>query len=396
MLSNLSTQHVASTAHFKNFEAIRLYAAMFVIATHTGFERFFGWMDFLMDIFFMMSAFLIVRSMFSIQTAGGGFRRFFWFRFLRLAPVFFLTLTLYEAGSLATCFGLFKPLGFLGSQCALLGDTYPYWLFIQNIDLMVLGTDIFPRPWGLNHFWSLVLEEHFYMLAGILFFIGGLKGVGKLSPNHLLIALIAYSCVRLIHPFHYWTIAGRLDAFVIGALCGLYVYPNKSSDNPLSFQNEKILNLAFYSSIIVTSIYAFLYVKNPATVFDTIFFKYFQAFRPLASSIIVFQLLRTLTAMECSGIPLIPQRLNCAYPAICTLGAASYEIYVIHFPVASFLGRLNIVDAGWPLFALVLAITLPTAILAYKYVSLPVLRLRGKHLKTYSRSRSPLRDMFNR
>ncbi len=101
------------------------------------------------DLFFVLSGFLITRILLVDRDAGVPVRHFLARRFLRIFPIYYLLL------------GVFAAIGFLGLYrlepalpwaTAYLGNYYIFqWAY--------------PNAYGLlDHTWSLCVEEHFYLL----------------------------------------------------------------------------------------------------------------------------------------------------------------------------------------------------------------------------------------
>lgn len=105
----------------------------------------FGWSG--VDLFFVLSGYLIAAQLFRQMTSEGGIslRQFFLKRFFRILPAFWVTLVLYY------------NVPFLRERESL----PPLWKFLtftQN-----LGLDLrFHRTF--SHAWSLCVEEHFYLV----------------------------------------------------------------------------------------------------------------------------------------------------------------------------------------------------------------------------------------
>lgn len=176
----------------------------------------FGWTG--VDLFFVLSGFLIASQLFSSLSKTGRipFRDFFIKRFFRIIPPFLLVLALY----------VFIP--FFRERESL----PPLWRFLtftQNfgLDLSVHGT--------FSHAWSLCIEEQFYLLLPFLLY--AFHGFQKIRyPVALLIALlvliilIRWICWQLFvlpslsqpnffvlwHKFIYYPTYTRLDGLLVG------------------------------------------------------------------------------------------------------------------------------------------------------------------------------------
>jgi len=115
---------------------------------HNSFESFF----IAVDLFFVLSGFLITSIL--IRTRGGEayLRQFYWRRILRIAPAYIM--------AMLVCFVVLPRFTDPASAKALHDATLPHLLYLQNLFAAVRG----PMPSELSHFWSLAIEEQFYLL----------------------------------------------------------------------------------------------------------------------------------------------------------------------------------------------------------------------------------------
>lgn len=108
----------------------------------------FGWTG--VDLFFVLSGFLISSQLFASMKAGQfiSFKTFFLKRFFRIIPAFAVTLALYF------CFPFFR-------EKEALPPLWKFLTFTQNIGLNIKDFGTF------SHAWSLCVEEHFYLFLPI-------------------------------------------------------------------------------------------------------------------------------------------------------------------------------------------------------------------------------------
>ena len=182
-------------------------AADISMPSATGVPRAFqlfahlGWIG--VQLFFALSGFLITLGLLRSRAAPHYFRDFYAKRALRILPLYYGVL-------FATLIVLphipFKHLAIqTQGQSAL-------WLFTTNWTQSV--------PYGFVHFWSLAVEEQFYLLWPFIIWKG--------TPRHLLFACIWIAggalllrCVLLGAGADWWTLysntACRMDALALGA-----------------------------------------------------------------------------------------------------------------------------------------------------------------------------------
>jgi peptidoglycan/LPS O-acetylase OafA/YrhL len=114
------------------------------------------------DLFFVLSGFLITGILYDARNQPHYFRNFYMRRFLRIFPLYY--------GVLALVFFVAPLIPLLG------GPTLDYlldrqawaWLYGVNIYIARAGDWSFSY---LNHFWSLSVEEHFYVFWPLIVFL---------------------------------------------------------------------------------------------------------------------------------------------------------------------------------------------------------------------------------
>lgn len=162
------------------------------------------------DLFFVLSGFLITRILISEKGGKYFFRNFYIRRTLRIFPLYYLFLII-----------LFFIVPLFNSTTTKLSETWWFWIYLQNIPL----TFNLPLD-GPNHFWSLAVEEHFYLLWPLIVFFLNKKQLLKIS----LIIIIFSIIVRFIFiqndiGVFYFTFC-RLDALAFGTLLACYESEN--------------------------------------------------------------------------------------------------------------------------------------------------------------------------
>ena len=121
-----------------------------------------GWIG--VQLFFALSGFLITKGLLETQGQPGYFRNFYAKRALRILPLYYTVLVV-----------LLLVLPGLGAHVPYrLDHQAPLWLFTGNW-LPAL-------PLGFGHFWSLAVEEQFYLLWPLVVF--------RLAPRRLLTACL--------------------------------------------------------------------------------------------------------------------------------------------------------------------------------------------------------------
>lgn len=108
------------------------------------------------SLFFVLSGFLITRILISTKDSPRYFYNFYLRRTVRIFPLYYLFLVIYY---------FIRPLLIPEATVPSAGEQAYYWLYLQDF------SETF--DWlakGPSHYWSLAIEEHFYMFWPLLVF----------------------------------------------------------------------------------------------------------------------------------------------------------------------------------------------------------------------------------
>ena len=113
------------------------------------------------DLFFVLSGFLITGILYDSRASPSYFRRFYMRRVLRIFPLYY--------GVLAVVFFVLPLVPALrGSEIAGLREQQAWaWLYGVNVYLAIQGGWVLSY---IEHFWSLAVEEHFYLFWPLVVF----------------------------------------------------------------------------------------------------------------------------------------------------------------------------------------------------------------------------------
>jgi peptidoglycan/LPS O-acetylase OafA/YrhL len=155
-----------------------------------------GWYG--VDMFFILSGFLITWILaVEVETTGTvDLGRFYRARTLRLLPAYLSTILLVLVG--AHLFQIAQ-----GNESYRLARLWPLFL-CYTLNIWMAATAIW--PWGVSHFWSLCVEEHFYLSWSIIMKRCGLRRVLKMS----LFAIPIVAAYRI--GWYLWMNSGHLAA----------------------------------------------------------------------------------------------------------------------------------------------------------------------------------------
>lgn len=225
MPSNIRRQQVPSPElhHLKALDGIRGFAILMVLATHCfesntvgrGFALHlvgqalecgrFG-----VDLFFVLSGFLITGILIDTRHDPRFFKNFFGRRALRIFPLYYGVL-----GTLLICTMI---LHWRWDGMAPLLLTYLQNLRPFAIDTLAVGPGI-----SLFHFWSLAIEEQFYLLWPLVVYAlrGSLRGVAFFTLLGSGVVLLLRLWLTFEHTPYLWihmSLPTRADSLLLGGL----------------------------------------------------------------------------------------------------------------------------------------------------------------------------------
>ncbi|HKB45330.1 MAG TPA: acyltransferase, partial [Chitinophagaceae bacterium] len=146
---------ISKRNHYPALDGLRGIAILLVVFLHNfRFMNyfFFGWLG--VDLFFVLSGFLITDILMNTLQEPHFLRNFYMRRVLRIFPLYYLTLIicLYILPAITS---LYLDMRYYQSNQLWL------WLYMQN------WLYVFKEPFGaqmLLHLWSLAVEEQFYLI----------------------------------------------------------------------------------------------------------------------------------------------------------------------------------------------------------------------------------------
>jgi peptidoglycan/LPS O-acetylase OafA/YrhL len=209
-----------ASARVPALDGVRGLAILAVLAGHfsawLGYQsRFFqfGWLG--VDLFFALSGYLITGIL--IDTAGspGYFRSFYARRTLRIFPLYYAVLAAVFFGGPALGATANPEFRRLASEQLWL------WLYASNVGNVFIKPFEFRAGWlELRHFWSLAVEEHFYLVWPAFLLYSG----RRFSRACIMVILAVILCRLAMVVYGAWwgevsTLTWcRADALAAGAL----------------------------------------------------------------------------------------------------------------------------------------------------------------------------------
>jgi peptidoglycan/LPS O-acetylase OafA/YrhL len=317
-----------------------------------------GWIG--VDLFFVLSGFLITAILLDTSDTQNYFRSFYIRRILRIFPLYYVSIALW------TLAAWLSPSNRAESDHAV--STLSYWLYMQNW-LPIFGIS---PPKFLIHFWSLAVEEQFYLIWPILIRFAATRGGAHiLCLITVLVAVLLRTVLVLLDATEvafYFTLS-RMDALAIGAFVAVCF---KLQGTLARFRRSGVV-LFFTGSVIVLLIMfqqQGFYNLNPVVLLAGVF--------PLG---IVFGCF-VIVLLTSPGFGLL--RVFFRNRVLRVFGRISYGIYVFHWPIILISKKEwpEIINDFWLCQILFLVFvtmsSMALAYVSYRYFESPILRQKLK------------------
>lgn len=355
--------------HYPALDGLRGVAILLVVFLHNfGFMNyfFFGWLG--VDLFFVLSGFLITEILLNTVGKPGFLKNFYMRRILRIFPLFYLALVI--------CLLILPNIKSLHLNTDYYtGNQVWLWTYLQN------WLYVFKEPYGdkiLLHTWSLAVEEQFYMFWPLLVLL--LK-----KPRYLLTAMLFILVSVCVARFVIWNYQvedlaysslytfTRIDGLCIGSIVALLQKINTGF-------------LKKYTALIVLLMaginFAFYFINNMQG-----FTLPYLAFAGYTTFAVLFGILVYEAVIGESKLI----RILLDNKVLKFFGRISYGLYVWHWPVyillfdycrnkitaGNFFSSIQPAELISAIFVTLVAILV--SLLSYHYFEKPFLKLKSKY-----------------
>jgi peptidoglycan/LPS O-acetylase OafA/YrhL len=224
-----SDQHIASTRpvsqrHIPALDGVRALAILMVVVHHTLYQvpvvslaqnllvhvTGQGWVG--VDLFFVLSGFLITGILLDIKDPVHALRKFYLRRILRIVPVYvaFLLFSLFAA----------RALGILTADESAQLHATQLWFWTYSVNLLIALHSWSAASFPTVHLWSLAVEEQFYLIWPLAVLLMAPRTTMRAAVG----CIIAAEVIRLLFILggaggqaNYVLLPSRMDSLAAGA-----------------------------------------------------------------------------------------------------------------------------------------------------------------------------------
>jgi len=324
--------------HYPALDGLRGIAALMIVAHHSSqsyvltstFDKAYLrattplWIG--VDLFFVLSGFLITNILLDTQESRNYFKAFYGRRFVRIFPLYYTFL--------AVLFLILPAVGVNLSPDLVHAQVWE-WTYTSNIyDAFHNWQDI-----NINHFWTLAIEEQFYLLWPLIIFYASKKYLKHgVMLALLVIPLLRWGCrsAGVSIMFAYTFTLCHIDGLLVGALISIAFHEGlieKLKSSRLFSKIRTIDWILAWSLLAFVLVYCFILTNNQFIFMFMTWTPFGQGFGLTFVSIVLgYSVLRAV-----SSVPNTLQRVM-SLKYLRVIGKYSYALYVLHAPICHWVG----------------------------------------------------------
>ncbi len=391
-------------AHVPALDGVRGLAIALVFARHLSLLPWFrlsssatdravagvagaGWIG--VDLFFVLSGFLITgvllndRDRPAPMTAKLG--RFYWRRTLRIMPLYYV--------ACAILFFVVPALPYFRAQpeIAMLRQSEPwYWLYGVNLLGVVHGGA--STPFNTGHFWSLAVEEQFYLVWPLVVLATSRKTLIRIVAG-LIVAgpFIRLACLAFLGsagPSAAYTISfARVDVLGVGAMLAVMYRGDRNLWT-------RVQAVTPWCGAVALAFFALIAVRRGVDA------SHDPVMQTVGYSVVALGMGSLVLILLRSDEPAAPLKRFFSARVLRTLGKYSYCLYIVHYPLMAVMGLawshvhipliLGSQLPSWIAYGAILAASsLTIAWVSWRLLESPILAMKDRFNRTPLPSAAP-------
>jgi len=211
----------------------------------------FGWIG--VDLFFVLSGFLITGILIDAKKSDHYFRNFYARRTLRIFPLYYAVLALFYL--IAPHTNLYPV---EGVAKAVKYQAW-FWLYASNFLTAIKGQWVFEQ---FTHFWSLAVEEHFYLFWPAIVYLVSQRNLARVCVAFIVGGLairMTFEAMGCNMYYAHLLTPSRVDSLAMGGLIAVLAREGKGLKSLAPIAQI----VAGFCLISVAAIYAFIHDFQP-------------------------------------------------------------------------------------------------------------------------------------
>lgn len=323
-------QNHPGTDHIPALDGLRGLAILLVLFLHftillpenaleAGLVRFSSLGTHGVDLFFVLSGFLVTRILLQAKGSPHYLKNFYMRRVLRIFPLYY-TLVLLSFVILPSLFFILPQLGQKLEGLDLSRQDWPWYVFFASNFLSALQNQFSHDILGVS--WSLAIEEHFYLVWPWIVLRFGTTGLRRILWVLVGAALVlrCYFWLEGWSPLQIYVVTfTRMDTIAIGALFALELSGRTAP--PQVSEKRRLLALFGAATCAMTGFFFAGWFDVATTQLNTFMYTLIAFYFLLLMKIAVYGQTHTWV------------RTLLANPWIRQIGKYSYAMYLLHMPV---------------------------------------------------------------
>jgi len=352
----------------------RVLAAHFARVTHFGLAG--------VDIFFVLSGFLITSILLRMKTTARPYRTFYARRIRRIFPPYYLLLAAVlgaaalsgETPSRSAWYYVCFLSSLTGTSAAihragavLTGQVGVYSLLGHSV-LPASQVGDLPVSIGgcLTHLWSLSVEEWFYVIWAPLVLTAS-RALIAIAIVLITVAAFLLRCLGFDDNSWYFMFVCRLDTLAVGAALALWYSRRGEVSERMRRSGDAIVSAAAVAAALL--LLALLVRIRPVLGHEIRCSPLFAAFGTPLIGIATAGAIAWILRHQSSPHPLC--RVLRSRPMV-FVGTVSYTVYLVHVPMYYFATKL-VPGSDWLSSGLAILLSLTVAAASWKYIESPLL-----------------------